>query len=72
MSRKRYKPEQIINLLREAEVALSIPPRNSACRLLNLAMRGGDGLISIHSSMLARTIPCALPSTCYFTPLSDR
>ena len=38
MSRKRYKPEQIINLLREAEVGLSQGQKvGEVCRSLGIS-----------------------------------
>jgi transposase-like protein len=40
MSRKRYKPEQVINLLREAEVGLSQGRRiGEICRSLGISQQ---------------------------------
>jgi hypothetical protein len=40
MSRKRYKPEQVINLLREAEVGLSQGCRiGEICRSLRISQQ---------------------------------
>jgi len=43
MSRKRFKPEQIINLLREAEVGLSQGHRiGEVCRSLGISQQSSE------------------------------
>ena len=43
MSRKRYKPEQIINMLREAEVALSGGQTvGEVCRSLGISEQSSE------------------------------
>ena len=52
MSRKRYKPEQIINLLREAEVGLSQGQKvGEVCRSLRISEQSWDRWRSEYGGM---------------------
>ena len=61
MSRKRYKPEQIINLLREAEVGLSQGQKvGEVCRSLGISEQSSETSWStVKSSAHSRRHRCS-------------
>ena len=64
MSRKQYTPEQIISMLREAEVLLSQGVNTAeVCRRLGISEQGPDRALAGSLQHAAPTLGSGLPST---------